>query len=225
MARDRAQAFRAAAENNRPRPGEKQQQAEKRVTAAKKNGTYVSRKTHGRVTAIVVDRRTGIAYEGVNGAGNDLIPEESLHQTLYDNLQQMKGAGPLAGGKYPALDRHGDLENPPARDYPHYDQPLGHAEVKAANEALWAREEINETRRANGEPEYPTGPEALRELYSQTYVPFDSGNPEPKPYCANCDRMMGGAENYSGRYTGFPHAGDNLVGQYQPQVRELSGRG
>ncbi|MEG8182099.1 hypothetical protein GZH49_26730 [Nocardia terpenica] len=221
MARDRAQAFRAAAENNRPRPGEKQQQAEKRVVAAKKNGTYVSRKTHGRVTAIVVDRRTGIAYEGVNGAGNDLIPEESLHQTLYDNLQQMKGAGPLAGGKYPALDRHGDLENPATRDYPHYDQPLGHAEVKAANEALWAREEINETRRASGEPEYPTGPEALRELYSQTYAPFDSGNPEPKPYCANCDRMMGGAENYSGRYLGFPQAGDNLVGQYQPQAREF----
>ncbi|QIS18261.1 toxin glutamine deamidase domain-containing protein [Nocardia terpenica] len=221
MARDRAQAFRAAAENNRPRSGEKQQQAEKRVAAAKKNGTYVSRKTHGRVTAIVVDRRTGIAYEGVNGAGNDLIPEESLHQTLYDNLQQMKGAGPLAGGKYPAFDRRGDLENPPTRDYPHYDQPLGHAEVKAANEALWAREEINETRRANGEPEYLTGPEALRELYSQTYAPFDSGNPEPKPYCANCDHMMGGAENYSGRYTGFPHAGDNLVGQYQPQAREF----
>jgi hypothetical protein len=225
IARDRAHSFRAAAEANKPLPGEKPIQTQKRILKRQADGTYVGDKSHGKVTAVVMDRRTGIAYEATNGRGEDTILPDELHPTLRENIEVMKGAARAQpGGGYPALDRFGNLDTAfkqegwpeGTRPAPHFDNPLGHAEVKAANEALWAREEANERLRSKEEPELPTGPGALHELYSQTYAPFEREGITPKPYCANCDYVMGLAENYSGRYTGYPHTVENLTGGYTP---------
>ncbi|MFF0500924.1 ADP-ribosyltransferase [Nocardia aobensis] len=226
-ARDRANQFRAAAQDNRPRPGESQQQATKRVLRSQREGTYVSPSTHGSVNAVVVDRRTGSVYEGTNGDGSSLIPQNRLHPALAENLRKMQELGrQQPGGGYPELDRNGypetlrrDYPGYPqgTRPHPHFDNPLGHAEVKAANEALWARERENEIRRATGRIELPTGADALAELYSQTYRPFRPDAPQPVPYCANCHHMMGAAQNYAGRHEGFPPSADNLVDAYREQ--------
>lgn len=220
MARDRADRFRAANELTRQRPGEHPKRTEKRVRILRRTGEYVSSKSHGAVSAVVTDLRTGAVFEGLNGPRDDVIPLDDLHPTLRDTIDAMVAAGrQLPGGGYPALNRAGEPEpgHPTGvRPHPHFDDPYGHAEVKAANEALWAREDANEHRRAQGLPELPTGPDALRELYSQTYKPFDSDGPAPTPYCANCHHSMGHAGNYSGRYTGFPPREENLIDAYDP---------
>ncbi|MGV9409180.1 zeta toxin family protein [Nocardia sp. NPDC003693] len=227
MARERAEAFRTAAAEFSQRPGEKPIKTQKRVLQAQQNGTYVSPKTHGQVTAVVQDLRTGIAYEGVNGTADNVIPENELHPTLRANIEAMEArAREQEQGGYEALDRNGNPERNPetfegfpegTRPHPHFDDPYGHAEVKAANEALWARERENDQRRADGRTDLlPTGPEALAEMYSQTYKPFATDGPEATPYCANCDQTMLQAHNFSGRYTGFPPSTENLTDAYEP---------
>ncbi|MTE11544.1 hypothetical protein GLP40_01905 [Nocardia sp. CT2-14] len=229
IARERADKFRAAAEKFSRQPGEKPIKTQRRVARAQDDGTYVGQKSHGSVTAAVVDLRTGIAYEGANGGRNDVIPKDERHPALRANIDGMKAAG-LARpeGGYANLSRSGgpDGKTYPGyakevRPYPHFDQPWGHAEVKAANAALWARERANVERREQGLPELPTGPEALAEMYSQTYKPFEGDEPRPTPYCANCNHTMGEAQNFSGRYTDFPSGPENLVDQYRPARSSL----
>ncbi len=226
IARERADKFRAASDSFSAQPGEKPIKTQKRVIKAQADGSYVGVKSHGSVTATVVDLRTGIAYEGANGGRNEVVPKNERHPTLQANIDAMKAAG-LARpeGGYPNLSRHGgpDSQTYPGyakevRPYPHFDRPWGHAEVKAANAALWARERANVERREQGLPEYPTGPEALAEMYSQTYKPFEGDAPRACPYCANCNHTMGEAHNFSGRYTGFPSGPDNLVDRYRPSA-------
>lgn len=193
--------------------GESQARAHKRVLQMQTEGTYVGSSLHGQVSAAVLDRRTGLVYEGVNGIESDAVPWTDLHPTLQQNINNMIEAGRRSSeGGYPNLDRRGQQEEgSPVRDHPHFDRPTGHAEVKALNELLWAREAMNEVRIQQGLPVYPTGPEALKEFYSQTYKPFGKGGPRSTPYCANCNWTMGDTVNYDGRYTGFPPDGENLI--------------
>ncbi|MGW5384211.1 toxin glutamine deamidase domain-containing protein [Nocardia sp. NPDC003963] len=216
MALDRANQYRVAAARNSPIGNESQGRAQARVRQMRADGTYVGTVSHGAVSAVVMDLRTGLVYEGVNGRDLDVVARDELHPTLQANIDAMVEAGrSLPGGGYPNLDRRGELDSEqPVRNYPHFDNPYGHAEVKAANELLWAREELNESLRERGLPELDTGPEALAEFYSQTYKPFNRGGPLATPYCANCDRTMGGSSNHSGRYTGFPPQEGNLVDVY-----------
>ncbi|MFC9993660.1 ADP-ribosyltransferase [Nocardia sp. NPDC127526] len=220
MALDRANQFRAANKEFSQQPGEDPRKTQKRVKKAQQDGSYVGPRWHGEVSAVVLDRRTGIAYEGTNGDGRNALDEESIHPTLQQNIDAMERAG-----GYPDLNRFGDPEDPDnpnaTRPHPHFDDPYGHAEVKAANEALWARERENERRLTEGRTDLlPTGPEALAELYSQTYKPFVKNGPVATPYCANCNHTMGDAPNHSGRYTGFPPDSSNLVDRYTTPVEE-----
>ncbi|GAB2562464.1 alpha/beta hydrolase [Nocardia heshunensis] len=229
MAKERAEQIRAAYEETKQRPGETQSRRNRRVKQLEDEGRFVHPdQTHGTVTAVVVDPRTGIAYEGVNGLPGDVIPWEDLHPTLQENILAMEAEArnrPEQG--FPALNRRGEPDlakqyqgfPPGTRPHPHFDDPLGHAEVKAANQALWQRERLNAENRANGsrEPEMPTDQRGLAELRSQTYKPFERGGPKPTPYCANCNRTMGDAHNYSGRHTDFPPRPENLVDEYHPK--------
>ncbi|MFD4354892.1 hypothetical protein ACFWPX_20215 [Nocardia sp. NPDC058518] len=231
VARDRAGRFRDAAKSFAPREGESQKQATKRVLAAQKNGTHVSDKSHGKVTAAVVDRRTGTVYEGTNGRRDDVVPKSRRHPALRERVEAMEAEGrALADGGYPALDRNGRPEASPegspagTRPHPHFDNPWGHAEVKALNEALHARDRENERRQANGEPLLPAGADALREMYAQTYKPFDGKDPVPTPFCANCHHTMGDVGCHSGRYSGYPQTPENLVDVYQPDTDQPADR-
>ncbi|GAB4583206.1 WXG100-like domain-containing protein [Nocardia sp. IFM 10818] len=222
MALDRANQLRAANKEFSQQPGEDPRKTQKRVKKAQLDGSYVGPRWHGEVSAVVLDRRTGIAYEGTNGDGRNALDEDSIHPTLQANIEAMERAG-----GYPDLNRFGDPEDPDnpnaTRPHPHFDDPYGHAEVKAANEALWARERENERRQAEGRTDLlPTGPEALAELYSQTYKPFVKNGPVATPYCANCNHTMGDAPNHSGRYTGFPPDSSNLADQYTTPVERNS---
>jgi hypothetical protein len=208
----RARKYREAAQGNK---GLSQSQ----IRQQQANGTFVSANTAGTVSAVVVDRRTGKVYEGVNGTASDVVGRQQstdgqyeqdptrLHPTLQSNVDQMEAQGP-----YPALDRNGNVEagGDGTRAYPHYDSPYGHAEVKAQNTALWDR-------RAAG---LDDGPTAQGEMYAQTYTPFAkmSDNDAPlkaMPFCTNCNSTMGTTGCYAGRYTGFPaDPATNLTGVY-----------
>ncbi|PFX02261.1 hypothetical protein CJ469_02707 [Nocardia farcinica] len=218
IARDRAEKFTAA----RATPaGESNAAGRSRVARWQEKGIYANFKSHGKVSAVVMDLRTGVVYEGFNGSGADTLAADDTHPTIEHNITEMRRRGHvLENGGYPALDRAGNPESPAlTRPYPHFDNPYGHAEVKAANEALWARDEHG----------LDASPAAMAEFYSQTYslVPpkDENGDPlplEPKPYCANCHHTMGRATNHSGRYHSFPHLPAHLVDGYVPEPHRVS---
>jgi hypothetical protein len=143
------------------------------------------------VTAVAMDRRTGLVYEGINGSATDSIPDANLHPTLRQHLNDMTGKP----GGYPVED---DTTGA-TRDHPHPDNPLGHAEVKAVNALLWERNRQG----------LDDGPGALAEMRVDNYHPFRSGGIEQAPCCANCNLMLRGVPSNAGRYDRFP-PGDKI---------------
>ncbi|MEU9102347.1 hypothetical protein [Streptomyces sp. NPDC048361] len=149
--------------------------------AAKDAGTF-PRKQTGACVGAVMDLRTGEVFEGINGKADDVIPPDELHPTL--------------------AARYESIGDPP----PHKDHPLGHAEVKAANELLWRRTELG----------LPDGPSALAELRASVEFPYLSdkatGLPgRSAPFCANCDHMLKDVPSSYGRFTGFPPSEENWI--------------
>ncbi|CCH15526.1 YwqJ-related putative deaminase [Micromonospora lupini] len=147
----------------------------------------ISAKETGPVNSVAVDLRTGEVFEGVNGRPRDAIPEGNLHPVLRERLDQMRADGP-----YPQYNRDG---TPMMRDgqqvttpYPHGDNPLRHAEVKAVNEMLWRR-----------------GPNVDASVMSEFRVdnrfPFRADGQVPAPCCANCHRLLAGTPSNAGRLT------------------------
>lgn len=138
------------------------------------------------VTAVGMDMRTGLVYEGINGSGEDVIPDADLHPTLRQHLADMTGKP----GGYPVED---DATGA-TRSHPHPDEPLGHAEVKAVNALLWERHRQG----------FDDGPGALAEMRVDNYHPFRSGGVQQAPCCANCNLMLQGVPSNAGRYDRFP---------------------
>ncbi|MFF8717803.1 hypothetical protein ACF07T_41605, partial [Streptomyces sp. NPDC015184] len=141
---------------------------------AKELGTF-PRKQVGACVGAVMDLRTGMIFEGINGKFDNIIPADRVHPTIEA--------------------RHNSIGDPP----PAPDHPLGHAEVKAANELLWEREKLG----------LPTGEAALAELRASIEFPYLShrktGLPgRPAAFCANCDSMLKGVDSLHGRFTGNP---------------------
>jgi hypothetical protein len=147
----------------------------------------ISAKETGPVNSVAVDLRTGEVFEGVNGRPRDAIPESNLHPVLRERLDQMRADGP-----YLQYNRDG---TPMMRDgqqvttpYPHGDNPLRHAEVKAVNELLWRR-----------------GPNVDASVMSEFRVdnrfPFRSDGQVAAPCCANCHRLLAGTPSNAGRLT------------------------
>ncbi|MGW7269316.1 hypothetical protein ACWGH5_02260 [Streptomyces sp. NPDC054864] len=149
--------------------------------AAKEAGTF-PRKQTGACVGAVVDLRTGTIVEGINGKADAVIPVDELHPTL--------------------AERYDSIGTPP----PHNDHPLGHAEVKAANELLWARTKQG----------LPDGDSALAEMRAAVEFPYLSdkatGAPgRPAPFCANCNHMLHGVPSSHGRFTGYPPSDENWI--------------
>ncbi|MDG4835723.1 YwqJ-related putative deaminase [Micromonospora sp. WMMD967] len=150
------------------------------------NGAF-SAKDAGPVNSVAVDLRTGEIFEGINGRPRDVIPDDKLHPILRERLEEMRANGP-----YPQYNRDG---TPMMRDgeqvmtpYPHGDNPLRHAEVKAVNEMLNRR-----------------GPDVDASVMSEFRVdnrfPFRNEGPVPAPCCANCHRLLAGTPSNAGRLT------------------------
>ncbi|MEU2853872.1 hypothetical protein [Streptomyces syringium] len=148
--------------------------------AAKEAGTF-PRKQTGACVGAVMDLRTGSIIEGINGKADNIIPPDKVHPTL--------------AARYESIGKP-----PPAPDH-----PLGHAEVKAANELLWQRTKLG----------MPDGEAALAEMRASVELPYMAhkvtGAPgRPAPFCANCNHMLQGLPSSHGRYTG-PAADENWI--------------
>ncbi|MGW6020624.1 YwqJ-related putative deaminase [Streptomyces sp. NPDC055099] len=146
---------------------------------AKADGT-LGRKTVGACVGSVIDLRTGEVIEGVNGKARDVISAENLHPTLAQRLHSIPNVHP--------------------------DNPLGHAEVKAANELLWQR-----TRKG-----LPDGEGALAELSASVELPYVrhplTGAPgRPAPFCANCLHMLEGVDSTYGRHPDYPPSDETWI--------------
>ncbi|MGW9116345.1 hypothetical protein ACWGRV_06770 [Streptomyces sp. NPDC055663] len=141
---------------------------------AKELGTF-PRKQVGACVGSVMDLRTGMVFEGINGKFDNIIPGDRVHPTIEA--------------------RHNAIGDPP----PAPDHPLGHAEVKAANELLWEREKLG----------LPTDEAALAELRASIEFPYlphmKTELPgRPAAFCANCNFMLKGVDSLHGRFTGNP---------------------
>ncbi|MET8743945.1 hypothetical protein [Streptomyces sp. NPDC004728] len=141
---------------------------------AKELGTF-PRKQVGACAGSVMDLRTGMISEGINGEFDNIIPGDRVHPTIEA--------------------RHNAIGDPP----PAPDHPLGHAEVKAANELLREREKLG----------LPTDEAALAELRASIEFPYlphmKTGLPgRPAAFCANCNFMLKGVDSLHGRFTGNP---------------------
>lgn len=148
---------------------------------AKESGAF-PRKQAGACVGSVMDLRTGTVIEGINGKADVVIELDKLHPTLRDRLKS--------------------IGDPP----PHTDDPLGHAEVKAANELLWMR-----TRQG-----LPDDASVLAQMRASVDFPYlahkTTGLPgRPAPFCANCNHMLQGLPSSHGRFTGSPPSDENWI--------------
>ncbi|MFG2286542.1 hypothetical protein ACGFOU_10845 [Streptomyces sp. NPDC048595] len=140
------------------------------------------RKQTGACVGSVMDLRTGTIIEGINGKADVVIKLDDLHPTLRERLET--------------------IGDPP----PHKDDPLGHAEVKAANELLWMR-----TRQG-----LPDDAAVLAEMRASVDFPYlndaSTGLPGRRaPFCANCNHMLQGLPSSHGKFTGFPPSDENWI--------------
>jgi hypothetical protein len=150
---------------------------------AKETGTFPRAQT-GACVGSVVDLRTGRVVEGINGPkgpDGELSPDD-LHPTLLERYKQIVHAPP------------------------HRAPILAHAEVKAANELLWARTRLG----------LPDDASALREMRASVQFPFMSNletgvRPRPAPFCGNCNHMLDGVPSSHGRYLKDPPSAENWI--------------
>ena len=143
---------------------------------AKEDGTF-PRGQQGNCISTGLDRRTGTVYEGINGTRENVVDPADLHPTLQANRDAM-----IQGSPYEWRDGTGGHERP------FFDHDLGHAEVKATNQALWDRESAG----------LPTGKDALGELSMSPYFPYIQGG-MPAPFCPNCNSILDGVHSTTGR--------------------------
>ncbi len=142
-----------------------------------KNAGTLTRKDTGNAMATGLDRRTGAVYEGYNGRATDVIPENQVHPTLAANRDAMESAGPYTnkvGSDQP---------------FPGSDNPLGHAEVKAANAMLRDRSAAGNL-----------GANPLSEMTFAPQFPFIKSVTNA-PTCPNCTGMLQGAHAIYGGLT------------------------
>lgn len=150
---------------------------------AKESGAFPRAQT-GACVGSVVDLRTGRVVEGINGpkGAAGLLPLDRVHPTLLERYEQIADAPP------------------------HRAPILAHAEVKAANELLWARRELG----------LPDDASALRELRASVQFPFQPNpetgvHPRPAPFCGNCNHMLEGMPSSYGRFLKDPPGPENWI--------------
>ncbi|MET9813993.1 hypothetical protein ABZ020_13825, partial [Streptomyces sp. NPDC006355] len=150
---------------------------------AKNDGTFPKTQT-GACVGSVIDTRTGLVYEGINGPADALIPLDDLHPTLAE--------------RYEAIE-----SNPP-----HPAPILQHAEVKAANRLLWERRKLGLPDGPSALSELRAS------VWFPFKKDFDLEIPVPPkaaPFCANCANMLHEVPSSFGRFTGFPPNAQNKL--------------
>ncbi|MEU3210497.1 hypothetical protein ABZ631_06215 [Nocardiopsis alba] len=160
----------------------------------------------GAVNSIVIDLRTGIVAEGMNGRSGKKgeIPEEDTHPIIAERIEAMRG-------EYTQYDsRDGVItERAEKSEYPHTDKPRRHAEVKASNRILFARDSGD-----HGTP--PASTESFRDLRVDNAFTFAERFGDC-PCCANCTRITDGAP--------APRTGKNIKNPHDPSNRRITGSG
>ncbi|MCK8676267.1 YwqJ-related putative deaminase [Streptomyces lichenis] len=147
---------------------------------AKELGTF-PRKQTGACIGPVMDLRTGMVVEGINGKATNIIPEGRVHPTV--------------------AARQAELHPQPAPDH-----PLGHAEVKAVNELLWERRKRGLPDDESALSELRASIEFPYMNHRKTDLPG-----RPAPFCANCHHMLDGVDSAHGRFTGNPASDENWI--------------
>ncbi|WP_051773157.1 hypothetical protein [Saccharothrix sp. NRRL B-16314] len=186
---------------------------------------------NGPFGAVAIDRRTGLITEGVNGQDFDVIAPANLHPLLRENFRDMdEWQHPVMKNEtdrqqIPVLGEDGkalkDADNQVIREdwvlqgQVHQDVPLRHAEVKAANELLWARQRDHEIewRRQHGPDSDPPplSRQALEDMrfdprhLQDQYRKIDGQRTQvghigdPGPACGNCNVILRDVGSYTGR--------------------------
>ncbi|WP_156371328.1 hypothetical protein, partial [Nocardia arizonensis] len=157
-------------------------QAAKRAVAVD-DANRLSRHEMGEVSALTVDRVTGHVYEAANGPSDRVVADSDLHETLRHNLDEVRRNGPYSH----------ENNGPKVHDYPHPDQPLGHAEVRTTNALLHHRGALG----------IPNGPESLHSVLNAPHFPR-GGAKGDAAYCANCAGTLHGTETATGSHSGYP---------------------
>lgn len=164
---------------------------------ARANGEFTGQDI-GKVSSVAIDRQTGEIVEATNGRRGDVIDPERVHPLLEERLRELRRSGP-----YPDMNTDGSINfdeqgNPATRHYPHFGEPLQHAEVKAVNELLWRR-----------------GPDVASSVFEQlrvdNYFPLGKDGVRPAPCCVNCSQLLSGTPSNAGRFSGFPPGPHNLL--------------
>ncbi|MCL6738716.1 hypothetical protein [Streptomyces neyagawaensis] len=150
---------------------------------AKELGTF-PRKQTGACAGPVMDLRTGIVAEGINGKATNIIPPDHVHPTI--------------------AARYGEIGDPP----PGPDHPLGHAEVKAVNELLWERQKRGLPDGEEALADMIASIEFPYLNHMKTGLPV-----RPAAFCVNCHHMLHGVDSLHGRFTGSPPTDDNWIPQ------------
>jgi hypothetical protein len=150
---------------------------------AKELGTF-PRKQTGACAGPVMDLRTGLVAEGINGKATNIIPPEKVHPTI--------------------AARYGEIGDPP----PGPDHPLGHAEVKAVNELLLERQKRGLPDGEEALADMIASIEFPYLNHMKTGLPV-----RPAAFCVNCHHMLQGVDSLHGRFTGTPPTDDNWIPQ------------
>ena len=137
-----------------------------------------------------MDRRTGELFEGNNRMLGRTMPD-NLHPTLQQRLDSMAESA----NNNPTAFNHGTNSDgtPIQNGFPHPDTPGTHAEVAAANQALWERE-------ARG---LPTDDAALADMSVDNRFIYGGKADELAPCCANCTSILGPVESFAGKLDTF----------------------
>ncbi|MEV4242385.1 hypothetical protein AB0J63_03135 [Streptosporangium canum] len=141
----------------------------------------------GPVLSVLMDRKTGRLYEGVNDM---IVVPDDLHPLLRERFDRLtdwsEEVGPFDHGS----------DYPPGAS-PHFSEPGTHAEVTAVNKALFDRTARGET----------VTPATLQELYFDNRWIRVVDDLERAPCCANCTHFLYDVPNPAGYYSRYPHDG------------------
>ncbi|TDE59029.1 hypothetical protein E1295_03740 [Nonomuraea mesophila] len=160
-----------------------------------------SRAKAGPVYTLLMDRRTGRLYEGLNDMLRR-VPDD-LHPLLrerYDKFSHWaRRNGPF---------QHD--EGWPPGGFPHWSEPGTHSEVTATSKALWDRTRDGETVTAGTLREFHFDNRLLSEHYQGITAR------QRIPCCANCTNFLYDTPNSVGYFTRYPSAGQSPLTEFTP---------
>ncbi|MDT3440044.1 MULTISPECIES: YwqJ-related putative deaminase [unclassified Pseudofrankia] len=124
------------------------------------------------VTSVLLDTRTGRAYEAINQGE---VGPADLHPILQERVDGLTAAA----AEKPDAYQYGDGAQ---GGFPHFSVPGTHAEVLNASRALYDREAMG----------YQVTPESLGEMLVDNRFPYRPDDKTAAPCCPNCTAILGG---------------------------------